>query len=270
MGLEFPEELSSSQENTESNAEVDPMRNEHLTGEARPIIASLSTDKYRYAETYDPITRKVFDEDAQNAELVSFYKDQNYLEEQGMLNAGEQSYVISQISEKPKYSFEYHNCTGIAISATDIETGNQISFLSHQNPGSFLPWYKLSAYKFDGDLSARIQEIRARAVPGSIDAVVFGGNMRKNGKEYEDSISVLAGICKRNLGFEPVVIAGPSIPEGVGGGTEVYLDTEHRRLQIARPIQEGDATNKSFVPSQVGDRSKELLEDWKIRKQKDN
>ncbi len=271
MSFETPDadEIISAADSEIPSSAANPLHNEHLARDERPIMASISGDRYRiYGETLDETTKAAFADDNGETEIVNFYSDKEQLDEQEMLNSGEQSYAISSINERPKRSFEYQNCTGIAVSATDKETGKQISFLSHQNPGRFLPWYRASKYKFDNDMSARMQEIKSRAVQGSIDVVLFGGNMRKNGSEHEESISVLSDICKRNFGFEPVVIAGPTIPEDIGGGTEVHLDTEHRRLHIARPPQQGDDTNISYVPSQFESQSVKFKKAWDERNSK--
>jgi hypothetical protein len=46
--------------------------------------------------------------------------------------------VISNINTQNKYSNRYYNCTGIVVIGKDKETGENISFLTHQDPLYFL------------------------------------------------------------------------------------------------------------------------------------
>ena len=56
--------------------------------------------------------------------------------------------------------------------------------------------------------------------------------------------------------FEPVVLTGPKLD---GGNTNIYLDTQNRRLYLIRSKQLDQATNESYLPSQIDSKK----EDWK-------
>lgn len=50
----------------------------------------------------------------------------------------------------------------------------------------------------------------------------------------------------REFGFEPVILTGPSV--NLEYATNVYLDTQNRRLYLIRPEQPEHSTNNSYLP----------------------
>jgi len=105
----------------------------------------------------------------------------------------------------------------------------------------------------------RLLELKERAVPGTVDAVLFGGNFLDADKEHEkepnyprvdfekiysDSIHLTAEEVKRVFGFTPDVIAGPKVLKGVDDG--IY-DNKDRRLFIRREKMSGESS-RSFHP----------------------
>lgn len=221
--------------------EKNSLRSEHLE-DVRPIIACLCDTK-----NLDPETSKVLDHIATTGQKIDYYGDTVDLDVRNIRNAGARTYVISETNTKDKYSEEYANCTGVAFVGTDKDTGEQISFLSHQDPEIFLDLYKK---RFKKDLASAIQTHRERSSPGTIDAVIFGGN-RSFGDltEYAASIKNLSSICRKELGFDPTVLTGPNIAES--GRTSAFLDTQNRRLYVVRPTQRENQTNESYLAEDV-------------------
>lgn len=224
--------------------EKNSLRSEHLEN-ARPVIACVCDRK-----NLDPETSKVLNHIAKTGQQIDYYGDTVDLDARNIHNAGARTYVISETDRTDKYSEEYANCTGIALVGTDKNTGEQISFLSHQDPKIFLDMYKK---RFKKDLTSAISAHKERSSPGTIDAVIFGGNRSFFGgdlSEYAKSIKTLSDICKGELGFEPTVLTGPNIETEVGR-TAAFLDTQNRRLYIVRPVQEDNKTNESYLAKDV-------------------
>lgn len=224
--------------------EKNSLQSEHLEN-IRPIIACLCDEK-----NLDPETSKVLNHITATGQKIDFYGDVVVLDERNIRNAGMGTYVISETNKTDKYSEEYANCTGIALVGTDKDTGEQISFLSHQNPPIFLDVYKR---RFKKDLISAIRTHKERSLPGTVDAVIFGGNrsfFARDLSEYSKSIKMLSDICKGELSFEPTVLTGPNI-ETETGKTAAFLDTQNRRLYIVRPAQQSNKTNESYLAKDV-------------------
>ena len=201
-----------------------------------------------------------------NTHDVDFDENPLELKSKGFKNAGVDSYVISSADSFDKYSGRFADCTGVVVVGRDKITGENISFLSHQNPDYFLilPDY------FTRDFRERINEIKERCEPGTLDAVIFGGRYAKVREfndsdpnsdmfieDYKKSINFLAKEVKDLLGFESAVIAGPKT-EPFPGGDKVFYDNEHRKIYLIREKIQSDSA-QGFMPSEIEKRRK----DWK-------
>ncbi|MFA5830569.1 MAG: hypothetical protein WC878_01940 [Candidatus Paceibacterota bacterium] len=242
---------------------IDTLRSEHLTNGERPIIASVEGyQKMTVKEIADGSNRfRIFTErDEENTDYAEYGGNTKSQEERGFLTGAGGNYVFSPVNAKGKVSTGYIMCTGVAVVGKDKEKDENISFLSHQFPVFFLPG-KSHHKQFVGGLETRLEELKQRSVPGSIDAVIFGGKFYEAGSPYEneytDSIQLLQDEIRNALGFDPVVITGPKRYKNdwEQGDEVVFFDTANRRLYISRP-ETGDATTESYRPDDVAAQTK--------------
>ncbi|MBI4118210.1 MAG: hypothetical protein HY455_01575 [Parcubacteria group bacterium] len=240
-----------------------PLTSEHLKEGVRPIIAAVGTREQ--FENHPGAGRDLF-----NATLralgntptrnVNYYGNPAELTSESFKNAGMHSYVISTIDNANKFSEGYADCTGLVVAGQDKETGENVSFLSHQDPSYFLTLVGLEA-NFKRDLKERLEEFKRRCKEGTIDAVIVGGNYfidkfpehdHEYRAKYLQSINLLKGEVSQVFGFEPVVMTGPKI---VSGKDNIFYDNERRRLYVVRP-EVGDASTESFAPGTVKEQEK--------------
>lgn len=198
------------------------------------------------------------------SDFIDFYERPSVLRSKGMITGGEQSWVISEVNDRSKYSLHYKSCTGVIVAGIDKQTGENISFLSHQSPTQFLA-EGYGREKFTRDLSAKLAEMKDRCEPGTVDAVISSGNYLTTSDEatntnwqqlYIDSIHLLSEQIKTDLGFEPLVIAGPKTDEG---SDKMFYDNEHRRLYVLRPenmFLDEHSGHLSYPPRDIGEQSK--------------
>ena len=141
--------------------------------------------------------------------------------------------TISEVDTKNKYSEEYYNCTGVAAVGVDKETGENISLLTHQNPRFFFPNDKYGDI-VKSALIERLQKLKERSVSGTVDIVIIGGKhtIELRQEEYDNSISALKDIVTEVFDFSPVVQSPKFVPQD---DTEIYLDTENRRIYMVQP-----------------------------------
>lgn len=175
------------------------------------------------------------------------------------------AYIISPIDSKDKFSLKYAECTGVVMVGTDKETGENISFLSHQNPNFFLFYDDLN---FFTELEKKVKEIKDRCEPDSIDAIIFGGKFA-NVKDFPDnhaiheidkelylkSIESISDKIKSTLGFNPEVISGPKFNPA---HDHVVFRNNDRRLHLLRFSNQSD-----FIRNFNSDEVRELSKDWK-------
>lgn len=202
-----------------------------------------------------------------NAQHVDYFGDPKKMSEEGSRNQGEYSYVISRINNQDKFSNKFKNCTGLLVAGKDKNTGENISFLSHEDPDYFLSSEE-SRQKFMSDLKKRLEEIKERSADRTIDARIVGGNyftdkgdwsrdkIDKFAKHYLESIELLAAETSGVLGFEPIVVMGPKTKSGQD---DVFYDNENRRLYIVRTVADA-AISESFVPKEIKDQEKKWLQ----------
>ncbi len=159
-----------------------------------------------------------------------------------------EEHVFSKVDSSNKYSEGYIMCTGVVAVGRDKNTGENISFVSHQYPGSFLFTGK---EKFEEELVDRLQELLLKSEEGTIDVVIVGGSYDPNFEDtnglkndsftnkYVPSIKFLSRVVKDVFGFDPSVIVGPKIirqepPRHFGNTDDIYFDNKNRRLYIVR------------------------------------
>ena len=112
---------------------------EHLREGVPAIMACVGTpDEFREnpgAEKF-AFYEDVFD--VPGADNVDYHGRPAFLARQNFKNGGRESYVISPVDNLDKFSRSFKNCTGIVVAGYDKKTGENISFLSHEDPGYFL------------------------------------------------------------------------------------------------------------------------------------
>lgn len=197
-------------------------------------------------ENIDSLTKNAVREIKKNGTNIDYFTDRDELELQDE-DDEQETHVISQCDSNDKFSCSYYNCTGAIIIGTD-KNGKEISIMSHQDPYTLKSDFKES---FKKDLFERIEKLKEESDKKSLDAIIFGGNLT----DYEVSIKTLSEILKEKLDFEPTVMTGPNLV--LSNPTDVYLDTQNRRLYIVRPFQNNNKTNHEYAPSQIEEKSKE-------------
>ncbi len=239
--------------------EASPRR--HLKDGIKPIFACVGIEEdfqnefSKEAHYFDP---NYLGDEVDN---VDYFKDAESLKRRGMKNAGEYTYVISEVNSRDKFSAEFRNCTMLVVAGIDKKSGENISLMSHQDPTEF---FSLNKDSFAQHLLERLRELKERSVEGTIDAVIAGGNLRPDylpqdalARDYSGSIALLTERVKETFGFEPLVIVGPKT---VKGGDSVFYDSHNRRLFIVRPdAMRGKSSNFSYNP----DNFDQELDNWK-------
>jgi len=203
-------------------------------------------------ESLDSSTREAISLIEKDGQCIDWWGKKPELEENHISNAGEKTYVISDCNDKNKYSKRYQNCTGIIIVGEEKESNRQISIMSHQNPGKFL---KEKKENFIEDLTKKVEDIKNKSKNESLDVVIFGGILELTDYfRYKDSISFLNEILTK-FNLKPVVMTGPN-ENYIYGATDVYFDTQNRRLFIIRPAQQNNNLNQSYSPDDVKEQKK--------------
>lgn len=232
-------------------------RAEHLKEGIKPITVFIDTPE-QFRQSFD-IEKKFINtwlmtrgERISNIDLYGNPENLNY---QGFKNGGEKTYVISQVDSRGKFSKGFTNCTGLVAVGQDNKTGENISLMSHENPGFFLEGEQ-NKNKFINDLRQRLEELQKKCVDSTIDAGIIGGFYPKwffSKTTYIESIKLLSEEVTRAFSFEPLVIAGPK----TNGLDEdhVFFDTEQRNIYIMRS-DVGKSFNESFYPSDLDNRMK--------------
>jgi hypothetical protein len=174
-------------------------------------------------------------------EQVDLYSNPEEARKDGFVKEGERSYVFSPIDNLSKFSVKFLNCTGIVAVGNDLETHQNISFMTHQNPGYFFYDEK---EKFIEEFKQMLSKMKMRCEQGTVDIVIFGGQFMKFKEfaddheaqkhmkgEYINSIKLVNDLIEREFGFSPTVVGGPKFD---GGQDFVVFDNENRRLYLTR------------------------------------
>jgi len=212
---------------------VSPKPIEHLREGVRPIMTCVGT-REDFDFRLDHLVQYFNKSKSFPAHNIDYDAPSYVLNKNDFLNGGDGTYVISIPDSRDKFSQGYINCTGLIIAGIK-KNGEKVSILSHQDPDSFLSDTKED---FVRHLQERLQEILKICQPGTIDAVVVGGNYLPQPnfntiykQHYLDSISLISREVEKILGFNPRVENGPKV---VVGGDDLYFDNENRRLYFLR------------------------------------
>jgi len=209
--------------------------------------------------------------------FVNYEDDLHENTSKGIVNAGQETYAISPISDLDKFSLKYKNCMGVIAAGQDKITGKNISFLTHQGPVKILPEGELRN-RFLADFKSRLKEIKDRSVQGTIDAIIFGGNYLDSDKvekdpdrlpgvpkvefekNYKDLMRLLSNQVFEVFGFQPTIIAGPKTTDR--DTDNAIYDNDHRRLYLRRP-EIGEKSSESFSSEELEEREEGWRKEWK-------
>jgi len=190
------------------------------------------------------IIREQMDEDQQQG-IISWVDldggDLDKLKEHGFKHAGIDSYLISPVSGQDWFSDHYFNCTAVVAIGRDANTGKEISFLSHQDPGYFIDGDDEKKENFSQALAGSLNELKLSSHDETIEVFLLGGNFDAANKgsdfnrQYLQSIDKLKDIVQRSVGFDPEVICGPN--SRMGSETTITVETQDRNIWIERDDQ---------------------------------
>lgn len=167
-------------------------------------------------------------------EVVDWYASPEEMNRNGQRNGGFQSYVISTISESPKYSDTYLSCTGVILMGRDRKTGKRISLLSHQDVLSS----DATIEAFLSDLKDAAGELYARIDPDSL-SVGFIGSSPAFRREYNQMVKKVTVALEEVMGKPLTVISEPILPVSRSTGTAVFVDTEAGMVHVAAGVLNG-------------------------------
>lgn len=179
------------------------------------------------------------------------------------MRAGTHSCTISKTNNSDKWSREYRNCTAIVAIGKSRETGENISFLTHQDPHFFLsrkPYESLNMTRseyFSRKLKWAMERLLLLSEEGSVDVIILWGRTEwYNTEEYEESIFYLDAVIAPLIGVSPAIIAGPTFTAKTWDSDKaVYVDTKRRRVYFFRKYHETESLSH-WTSANV----KELLE----------
>lgn len=179
--------------------------------------------------------------------IIDFYATDEEKSEYNLFSAGDNTYVISPITDEPLVSAEYRNCQGIVVSGVRND-GTPIAFISHHNPDMFSEKEKFD--QFNADLRGQIRDLSSQVEPGSIDVVSFGGDaytVKEAGSgihpdltradDYRIVAEVVNDIVKEELGFPMRIVEGPRtkpsfVKERHANDQLAIYDTKNHHLRI--------------------------------------
>ena len=264
---------------------LNTLKGEHLNEGIKPIMGGIY-DRNKLTHEDDVF----FNNFKKNATFVDFSIKREDAKKEGFYTSGKKTYVISKIDKENKFSEKYYDCTGVIATGIDISTGENISFLSHQDPEEFLNNPKILS-NLKEDLNKSLSELIKRSKPGSIDVVVLGGNkdvlplnpfdtadldkmniqqlrdlLEKHDpssfNNYRKSIYVLSKTIFDKLNFYPTIISGPNSNIKLGdviqdNHLDLYYDTKNRRVYQVRPENES-LNNESFIGNEINDKIKDF------------
>ena len=226
----------------------------HLIEGVSPIVACVEN-----IGTHEPSAHS----ELPDVKLVSLYGDETLMREEGYLKTGVEGYVISPIEKVNLSSNEFADCTGAIVVGIETESGENIAFISHQNPDHFLNGDKEAFIK---DFQYRLKEIKDRCKEGTIDVVLFSGrfaNVREYKEsnpdrkffiqEYINSIKLLSEQIYEVLNFYPEVIVGPKLSPSTD---TVTFNTQNRRLFLTRHNKNSSDFVESYNAKDIDDISK--------------
>jgi hypothetical protein len=190
--------------------------NTHLEKGVKPIMVCVGTPNEFGTDFVKDFDKKTKD-NPPTALNVNYLEAHENIERQKFLTNGDQAYVISTVDGLDKGSVGFMNCTGLVVCGVDKITGENVSFLTHQNPIQLFVFNGKS--DFIKHLGQQLKEIKNRCKPGTIDAIVVGGVLDSGykteddayKKDYIECLKLLSGEVIKILGFDPVVVNGPKL-----------------------------------------------------------
>lgn len=206
--------------------------------------------------------RKLMDENQQKGVLnwVDFDGgDLDKLKEYGFKHSGAESYLISPVSEQDLFSDHYFNCTAVVAIGRDSATGNEISFLSHQDPRYFIDGDDKEKEKFSMALADSLKELKLRSQEETVEVFLAGGNFNiidkgsDRNRQYMQSIDKLKQIIQEAVGFDPEVLCGPN--SSMGSETIITVETQKRKIWIERDKQSPEF-DESFQANDLAETEK--------------
>ena len=235
------------------------MSKSEFNPELNPEVKKIVQERVHLREDVMPIRRQIVDSAESSEELESVQEemerdegvihwvdldggDLDALKESGFKQAGEESYLISPISERDWFSDHYFNCTAVVAIGKDVNTGKEISFLTHQDPNYFIDGGSDKTEMFSRELSDSLKELKARSQEDTVEVLLLGGNFNTTAvnkdyqhHQYKQSIERLRRVVQESLGFDPKVLAGPN--NRVGSETVVVVETQKRKVWVERSKQ---------------------------------
>lgn len=213
---------------SETKKELENNKFKHLKEGIIPIRVCLEEtlgSKHSEIEKFGPNNGKMLHN-------INWYSSVEDLERLNFLNSGKGTYIISVVDNLDKFTMHLACCTSLIVCGVDKETGENISFLTHQYPGKFLSSKKDVFIKH---LDQRLSEIQQRCQEGTVDALIVGGMgvTSKEIKEYDDSVRLLSGEVEQKFSFKPYIVNGPK--KGYIGFDSVYYEISKRRAFLFRP-----------------------------------
>jgi hypothetical protein len=240
---------------------VNALHSEHLNKGISPIIACVGTWE-DFSENPGEISKAFWTKiDPSSVEDVSFFLRPGVETHPGQKRGDErESYVISAIDEMDKRARTFRHCTGVVVAGKEKESNGNISIVSHETP-DYLFSSRKHREKFLADMRDSLKEIETRCVPGTIDAVIVGGNFFSGDKdsqeEYADSVKLLSDEIEKIFHFAPVIITGPKVVEHDTAVVqeELLYTNEFRRLYLIRPERE-DVEQGGYLAKDIKEESK--------------
>jgi len=229
------------------------IKSEHLKKGEKPIMVSYGMPADDdILDEIKKLSRGVEVSGIDNADL---YRSLIELKNKGFVSLGHGMYVIFPTNTKNKFLRNLVDCTALVVTGRDKVTGENISFITHQNPSKFL---KSKRAEFKTDINNQLTTLRNQCEEGTVDVVIVGGKYidsslsdRDFKKDYLESIRLLTKEVKSVFDFEPVVVGGPKT---VGGIDNIYYDTSNRRLYLLRPQSIKEAVyHPKFTESTMSD-----------------
>lgn len=196
------------------------------------LDAFMHHERHRREDDYIPL------EVDPNVLEVDWFAWEEKLDSLKIKHGGEESYVISPVDSRDKLTKESKECVGLFVVGKENGTGENISFLSHQNTTFILHFNEAGKEKFITDLRESLKEIKDRSVPGTIDALIFGGkdidertsHGRTYHTEYVELTDLIGKIIEEVLGFRPKMLK----PKKAEIEDDVLADTKERRIYLRR------------------------------------
>ena len=196
------------------------------------LDAIFHQERHRRDEDYEPLAV-----DSNIFEVDWFGWEEKWNKEQ-VKHGGDESYVISPVDTRDKLTKEGKECIGLFVVGKEKNSGENISFMSHQNTTFLLHFNGPGKQKFIADLRDTLNELKDRAEPGTIDAVIFTGKdlpeRTSHGRtyhiEYEDLCTLISDTVQSVLGFRPHALD----PKTDEIEDHVLGDTKERRIYLMR------------------------------------